>query len=102
VDGKGGWGNTVVNLKIFDSMIEYAILDIPPPMNCLQCDFCMRVKLLEMGFLPGTHIRVEDSKWGINIVHILSECGNIQQSIALRTEELERICLKEVCDVSVE
>jgi Fe2+ transport system protein FeoA len=82
-------------------MLEYEILDIPPPMECLRCEFCMRVKLLEMGFLPGTHIRIEDSKWGINIVHILSECGNIQQSIALRTEELERICLKEVCDLSV-
>ena len=75
-------------------MPNYTVVDIPQPMDTLHCDFCIRVKLLEMGLVPGTHIRIEKERLGINIVHLLSSNGSIETTLALRSEELLNVCLK--------
>lgn len=102
---RGVGGIKVVIVKIFDSMevsdIHAVVTDIPQPIDCLNCDFCLRVKLLEMGLVPGTHIRIEKEKWGINIVHLLNEVGVIETTLALRSEELGRVCLQpETCPIA--
>lgn len=91
----GGWGNAVVNPNFFDSMKEYNVIDVPQPDDCQNCTPCVRMRLLEMGFVPGQLIRIEGERLGLYIVHMLSENGSIAQTIALRTEEMGRVCLKE-------
>jgi Fe2+ transport system protein FeoA len=50
---------------------------------------------MELGFIQGQEIEVGGEKLGLHIVHLLSNNGTISQTIALRKEELGRICLKE-------
>jgi Fe2+ transport system protein FeoA len=53
------------------------------------------MRLMEMGFMEGQEIEVEDKRLGLYVVHMLSDNGSVDQTIALRPEELDRICLKE-------
>lgn len=92
----GGWGNAVVNPKIFDSMPFYDVIDVPQKVNCENCTPCMRMRLLEMGFITGQKLEVEGKRLGLYIVHMVSSNGVIEQTFALREEELERICLNEL------
>lgn len=93
---EGGWGNGVVNPKIFDSMEQYDVIDVPQATNCENCPSCVRMRLLEMGFIPGQRISVEKERLGMFIVHMITDNGVINQTIALRSEELGRICLKKM------
>jgi Fe2+ transport system protein FeoA len=54
----------------------------------------MRMKLMELGFILGQEIEVTEKMNGMYIVDMISESGNIEQSIALRKEELDRVCYK--------
>ncbi len=93
--GEGAGGNAVVNPKFFDSMRTYDVIDVPQPDDCKYCDVCMRMRLMEIGFVPGQHIKVEGERFGLYVVHMIASNGRIEQTIALRSEELGRICLKE-------
>ena len=90
-----GWGNAVVNPKIFDSMRNYDVIDVPEPDNCEHCTSCLRMRLLEMGFVPGQHLSIEPKRLGLHIVHMVAANGRIEQTIVLRSDELGKICLKE-------
>lgn len=70
------------------------VIDVPKPENCEACNPCMRMKLMEFGFLFGQEIEITEKMNGMYLVDMLSECGNIEQTIALRKEELDRICFK--------
>lgn len=94
MDGGAG-GNAVVNPKFFDSMQQYNVIDVPQPIDCQNCTSCMRLRLLEMGFVPGQQIKVEGVRFGLYVVHMVTSNGRIEQTIALRSDELGRICLKE-------
>jgi Fe2+ transport system protein FeoA len=54
----------------------------------------MRLKLMDMGFIHGQEIEISDKKFGLYLVNILSDGGQIDSTIGLRQEELDRICLK--------
>jgi Fe2+ transport system protein FeoA len=56
----------------------------------------MRLKLMDMGFIHGQEIEISDKKFGLYLVNILSDGGQIDSTIGLRQEELDRICLKGV------
>lgn len=71
------------------------VIDVPQPENCQNCTPCMRMKLMEMGFIFGQEIEVEKKRLGLYLVHMLSDGGQVDQTIALRQEEFDRICLKE-------
>ena len=71
----------------------YEVIDVPQPENCDKCVPCMRIRLMEMGFIEGQEIEVGDKKMGLHMVHMLSVNGDIEQTFALRPEELGRICL---------
>jgi len=77
-------------------MSFYEVLDVPQNNPCEKCNPCMRMRLMEMGFVLGQVIDVQEKMRGMYIVDMLSDNGNIVQSIALRKEELGRICLKEL------
>jgi hypothetical protein len=48
---------------------------------------------MDMGFVPGQHIEVEETKFGLVLVHFKSGIGIHEQTIALRPEEFNRLCL---------
>ena len=71
-------------------------MDVPQSENCQNCVPCMRLKLMDMGFIHGQEIEISDKKFGLYLVNILSDGGQIDSTIGLRQEELDRICLKGV------
>jgi Fe2+ transport system protein FeoA len=73
----------------------HKVIDVPQPENCDKCVPCMRIRLMEMGFIEGQEIEVGDKKMGLHMVHMLSVNGDIEQTFALRPEELGRICLNQ-------
>jgi Fe2+ transport system protein FeoA len=69
--------------------MKYEVVDIPQPENCEKCTPCLRLRLMEMGFITGERIE-------LYMVNILTENDHISSVVALRQEELDRICLKGV------
>jgi Fe2+ transport system protein FeoA len=76
--------------------MKYEVIDVPQPENCEKCTPCLRLRLMEMGFITGEKIEIEDKKLGLWVVNILSENEDTSSRVALRQEELDRICLKGV------
>lgn len=70
------------------------VIDVPQNTPCNNCNPCMRMKLMELGFVYGQEIKVRERMNGMYVVDMLSDDGNVEQTIALRKEELDRICLK--------
>ncbi len=56
----------------------------------------MRMRLMELGFVYGQEVEVREKISDMYIVDMLSDDGNVEQTIALRKEELGRICLKQL------
>ena len=77
-------------MKVFD------VIDIPQPEDCKKCTPCLRLRMMEMGFISGQKIEIMDKRLGLWLVNILSDSDNVSSTIALRQEELDRICLKEI------
>ncbi len=76
--------------------MKYEVLDVPQPEDCQRCVPCLRLRLMEIGFIQGQKIEVEDKKLGLWMINILSDNDEIMSRYALREEELNRICLKGV------
>lgn len=76
--------------------MKYEIIDVPQPENCEKCTPCLRLRLMEMGFIKGEKVEIEDRRLGLWIVNILSENDDTLSRVALRQEELDRICKKGV------
>lgn len=70
------------------------VIDVPQNDPCENCTPCMRMKLMELGFIFGQEIDITEKMNGLYVVDMLSEYGNVEQTIALRKEELDRICYK--------
>ena len=76
--------------------MKYEIIDVPQPENCEKCTPCLRLRLMEMGLITGEKVEIEDRRLGLWIVNILSDNEDTSSRVALRQEELDRICFKEV------
>ena len=76
--------------------MKYEVVDVPQNNPCENCVPCMRLKLMDMGFIHGQEIEISDKKFGLYLVNILSDGGQIDSTVGLRQEELDRICLKGV------
>lgn len=74
--------------------MRYEVIDVPQNDPCENCTPCMRMKLMELGFIFGQEIDITEKMNGLYVVDMLSECGSVEQTIALRKEELDRICYK--------
>ena len=72
------------------------VVDVPQPKDCLNCTPCMRIKLMEMGLISGQQIEIEPQRLGLFLVNLISPNGVIEQKLALRPEELDRVCLKQI------
>ena len=76
--------------------MKYEILDLPHPENCERCTPCLRIRLMEMGLITEERVEIEDKRLGLWIINILTDNENTSSRVALRQEELDRICLKGV------
>jgi len=74
----------------------YEITDIPEPENCQKCTPCLRLRMMEMGFITGERIEFGERRLGLYTVNILSDNNDVSSVLALRQEELDRICMKGV------
>jgi Fe2+ transport system protein FeoA len=74
----------------------YEVIDVPQPINCENCNPCLRIRLMELGFITGQKIELGKKRLGLYSVNVLSDNGDVAQTIALREEEFSRICLKEL------
>jgi Fe2+ transport system protein FeoA len=77
-------------------MKSYDIIDVPQSETCENCKPCLRLRLMDMGFITGQRIEIEKKRLGLWMVHLISNNGHVEQTFALRPEELDRICLKEL------
>ena len=77
-------------MKIFN------VIDVPQPEDCKKCTPCLRLRMMEIGFISGQKIEIMDKRLGLWLVNILSDNDSTTSTIALRQEELDRICLKEI------
>lgn len=73
----------------------YEVIDVPQNEPCYKCIPCMRLKLMEFGFIAGQDIEIQKKQWGLYVINLVSKQGHVEQTIALREEEFNRICLKE-------
>jgi Fe2+ transport system protein FeoA len=73
----------------------YKVIDVPVNDPCEECISCMRLKLMEIGFVSGQDIEIQKKQWGLYVINLVSKQGHVEQTIALREEEFNRICLKE-------
>ena len=73
----------------------YKVIDVPVIDPCEECVMCMRLKLMEIGFVAGQDIEIQKKQFGLYVVNMISKQGHVEQTIALREEEFNRICLKE-------
>jgi Fe2+ transport system protein FeoA len=81
----------------------FLIKDIPEKFECQNCKVCMRIRLMEMGLMPGSLIELTKHQAGLWIVNILSDTGQVESTIALREEEAERIILEDnECSIGFE
>ena len=74
-------------------MTEYNIVDVPENNPCNDCNPCLRLRLMDLGFIPGQNIDVEKSRLGLYLVHLKSLNGHHEQTFALREDEFERLCV---------
>jgi Fe2+ transport system protein FeoA len=77
-------------------MKTYEVIDVPQKIDCENCVPCLRLKMMDMGFIHGQQIEISEKKLGLYLVNILSDSGQVDSTVGLRPEELERICLKEI------
>lgn len=71
----------------------YEISDISTGNPCLSCNSCIRMRLMEMGLTQGEKIRVDDKSHGLYRLSVLSNKGSLFTTLALREEEMDRICV---------
>ena len=76
-------------------MRTYDVIDVPQNKPCENCTPCLRLRLMDMGFISGQRVEIEEKKLGLWLIHMISDNGHTEQTFALRPEELDRVCLKE-------
>jgi Fe2+ transport system protein FeoA len=81
----------------------FVIKDVPEKVDCENCNVCMRLRLMELGLMPGSLIELSKRQAGLWVVNLLSNVGIVESTIALRDEEAERIILEdEACSINFE
>jgi hypothetical protein len=73
----------------------YRIVDVPQNNPCEGCVPCIRLRLMELGFICGERIKVKKYQMGVWLVALLTDYDEECQTMALRSEELNRIVIEE-------
>jgi len=82
-------------------VIEKTIIvkDVPQNQPCENCKICMRLRLMEMGFVDGQKVRMSEMQKGLWRVSFLNEFEVPTHSIALRKDEIDRILFEDECSI---
>jgi Fe2+ transport system protein FeoA len=59
----------------------------------MECDSCVRMKLMEMGLFNGEKIKLVGKSHGLWRLDILNSKNTTVSTLALREEEVDRICV---------
>lgn len=89
----------ISNQKLGD---VYVIRDVPKNNPCADCNNCIRLRMMEMGLMPGTKISLLKHDLGLWVLSILNDSNTVESTIALRDDEAERIILEDECLISFE
>jgi len=80
----------------------FKVEDVPQSEPCANCTPCLRLRIMEMGIIPGEKIELEKHHLGLWKVNILSNNNNVVSTIAMRDEEMERVFIEsERCGLSI-
>lgn len=71
----------------------FQVSEIFKGVPCNECNSCIRIRLMEMGFFDGEKVKIVGKTHGLWRIDILSDMGTTLSSLALRDEEIERICV---------
>lgn len=82
-------------MKINNSFIGQIlrVSDVFKGVPCDECNNCIRIRLMEMGIFEGEKVKIVGKTHGLWRIDILSEKESTISSLALREEEIERICV---------
>jgi Fe2+ transport system protein FeoA len=85
-------------INLIDAQVgkTYKIIDVPKLDPCGNCKPCIRLRMMELGFYEDQKIRLTKHQYGVWLIELLSFDDNVDSTIALRDEELERIIIKEI------
>lgn len=80
----------------------FTVEDVPQNEPCLNCTPCLRLRIMEMGIMPGEKIELERHHLGLWKVNILNDNNGIASTIAMRDEEMERVFIEsQRCGLSI-
>lgn len=74
----------------------YRVIDVPQNIPCDNCKPCIRLRMMELGFICGEYVKPKRFQGGVWLVTILTDQKEECQTIALRHEELNRIIFEEI------
>lgn len=79
----------------------FIVEDIPKENPCLDCNSCLRLRLLELGLITGQKVKVKKMRHELWTITFLDNLGNPESTFGLREEELKRIIFKDDCVISL-
>jgi Fe2+ transport system protein FeoA len=84
-------------MEINDSLIGsiFKIEDVSENTPCVNCDSCLRLRIMEMGIYKGEKIKLVNHRFGLWTINILNQNNNVVSTIALRDEQIKRIILED-------
>ena len=71
----------------------YEISKVMMGVPCQECDSCIRFRLMEMGLTEDEKIEIVDHHLGLWRINVLTKNNNKVTTLALRDEEISRICV---------
>ena len=74
----------------------YRVDDVTEGSPCQGCNPCLKLRLMELGFICGETVRVKKHQLGIYILSVLSYSGHECSTIALRDDETSRIKFEKI------
>lgn len=80
----------------------FVIKNIPKNNPCMDCSNCVRLRMMEMGLIPGTKVLLDKHNLGMWVLKIINESGVAESTIALRKEEAERMVFEDECLITFE
>lgn len=73
----------------------FTIKDVPVSNPCLNCNPCVRLRIMELGMIEGEKIEIVANQTGLWRINILGANGSTVSRIALRDEEFKRLFIEE-------
>jgi len=73
------------------SSILYKVIGISEDEPCEECIPGFTLRLMELGFIEGALIEINDYKHGFHVVSLLNDTGGVETTYVIKDHELNRI-----------